>query len=1184
MKEKILEKMERVKYRKIGALFMTALFFMFVIIFASSCTVLDAIALEQQAECGIEQHEHTNECYEKDLLICGKEAHIHDMNCYLVLLNDNDINDLVTKIDDSDQHSLSGVVDSVITRAITFQNEEAQSAAVENTGSGNEGGNVDSSDISDVEYNRETILALNEAIREDEGNTSLTLNENINTFASSASDEIVDEVTSSGNVDEEIASETSDENIENEEVAAEDDSTETVADSTDHLLSNPVSGTATSSSNYANVYINLDGNWTVIGSVPFTISSNYRTVQNTEMLELLSEKLGLSYTMSDFDMGYASRNSTRYTKATENTSSIRFGRNNSTAAFNIRLYENNTNNTNNPLEFYTVTYEFPDGTKKYQYVTNGESVTLPTSYGWESGGTTYTGGQTVTITEATIFTAALPSGYLSIEYIVNFPQVSGFTFENTATVNGSSSYSEALNLNEFTGLYTVKNVSHNQVLGVGSTNNIVARFEGWQVGSTDTIIKPGQMTSEMLKTYVSGDSLTLTGKWTYSGQHAVNFYVRLDSVAVDTSGSIVGGATENYTPVLFTAFLAGDISENYSENTEYIIADVTQDNSYTADQEIRALYGEKETGVYMLTFPNDEDMFEALKQYALQYDNLEVDGVAVEPEDLHSDAYALRWYVFKPQSDSWHVDGKLVRKEGDIHVSKSFKGNETAIHSVKENYYISATKEDGTVTELNIENYDAYDSSTDTYVWHINQVHHGETWIFKEQNYNADGYAVYAEYILSDINGTSRVDHIEGEFEVTGQTYAPDEGKGEVLSLELTNYYIREDSLAIKKEDAATNRALPGAAFTLRQNGVDLSFVYSDGRYKKDDINGTITEIGGNEDGYIEFALEGISLDAGGELTFVETTIPSGYVGSGEVVIAKNEADEIYVKSGNAEFKDGVVIIKNSASTTSVTVEKKWIGDAASDRVVIQLLANGRLAGASVPGISHEVTLEASNDWKYTWEDLPSYVDGQSVTWSVREIQIGNEKCYDDFSFLNYLVFYGAAQQTTDASGKVKITLTVTNSSKDRVFLNVTKVSTRDGTLLAGADFQLELLMSDGTVDSSFTAINETTQIDGRILFDNLPYGTYRLTEINAPPGYDKLAESAILTIHSNNTVTLEEQNVYFEVDKSGALHLIVKNHPQLELAETGGSGILWLRIVGILIMLGAVFLYRKNLRGRCNG
>ena len=82
------------------------------VLFIMTCIVLfrmntiQAVALEQELRCGIEEHAHTDACYDGDFLVCEKSAHLHDGNCYIVLLNDNDVNGVLTLIDENEENSL----------------------------------------------------------------------------------------------------------------------------------------------------------------------------------------------------------------------------------------------------------------------------------------------------------------------------------------------------------------------------------------------------------------------------------------------------------------------------------------------------------------------------------------------------------------------------------------------------------------------------------------------------------------------------------------------------------------------------------------------------------------------------------------------------------------------------------------------------------------------------------------------------------------------------------------------------------------------------------------------------------------------------------------------------------------------------------------------------------------------
>ena len=78
-------------------------------------SLLSALAMDQQAMCGMEAHVHTDECYsEWDILQCGQEAHVHSSNCYMVLLENNNINTLLEEVDAAEDHSLTNLVTAAV--------------------------------------------------------------------------------------------------------------------------------------------------------------------------------------------------------------------------------------------------------------------------------------------------------------------------------------------------------------------------------------------------------------------------------------------------------------------------------------------------------------------------------------------------------------------------------------------------------------------------------------------------------------------------------------------------------------------------------------------------------------------------------------------------------------------------------------------------------------------------------------------------------------------------------------------------------------------------------------------------------------------------------------------------------------------------------------------------------------
>ncbi len=269
------------------------------------------------------------------------------------------------------------------------------------------------------------------------------------------------------------------------------------------------------------------------------------------------------------------------------------------------------------------------------------------------------------------------------------------------------------------------------------------------------------------------------------------------------------------------------------------------------------------------------------------------DSVAVKAEDLNSREYAIRWYVFKAQDDDWHIDGKLVKKEGLIHVYKTFAGNKELIAEAKKDFYIDAyNNNDKTHTYLYLNDYTSYDSTTDNYMWEIENVDYGELWDITEYPHMFDEpsvtFSVYSEYTVMDALGSQSITGTGTSLTVSGMTYALDEGLDEVLRAEFTNIYNKSDYIIIKKQDALTGVSIGGATFQLLQNGETLKFIYDaeSDSYKYDSENGTETILKGTVNGYFEISIENFSYEMG-NIVVREINSPDGYTPIGDIEIPK---------------------------------------------------------------------------------------------------------------------------------------------------------------------------------------------------------------------------------------------------------------------------------------------------------
>ena len=310
----------------------------------------------------------------------------------------------------------------------------------------------------------------------------------------------------------------------------------------------------------------------------------------------------------------------------------------------------------------------------------------------------------------------------------------------------------------------------------------------------------------------------------------------------------------------------------------------------------------------------------------------------------------------------------------------------------------------------------------------------------------------------------------------------------------------------------------------------------------------------------------------------------------GEIGITNASVSQSY-----ATYINGLLIIKNFADTVDVTAKKEWFNcesDQWADSVRVQLYANGsaslaaQLVGEDSKGnpIPTVVTLNAIKsgnvnvDYEtYTWKDLPAYAAGSKVTWSLKEIRIGNEEIKEDGTFPNWLSFPGVAVEGTDSYGKTVYTITVSNTPKSGTELLLTKTDMAETTALAGAEFTLT-----NPSDPTFIAKTGVTDGSGRLLFSGLKFDTvYTITEITAPDGYWLNDESFTVSISSDNgMVTVTSANGLAETGAT-AFSVLVKNLSAEPLPETGGVGTHIYTAGGLLLMAAAtaLLIYRRNRR-----
>jgi fimbrial isopeptide formation D2 family protein/LPXTG-motif cell wall-anchored protein len=119
------------------------------------------------------------------------------------------------------------------------------------------------------------------------------------------------------------------------------------------------------------------------------------------------------------------------------------------------------------------------------------------------------------------------------------------------------------------------------------------------------------------------------------------------------------------------------------------------------------------------------------------------------------------------------------------------------------------------------------------------------------------------------------------------------------------------------------------------------------------------------------------------------------------------------------------------------------------------------------------------------------------------------------------------------------------------------------------------------TQDSSSVSITGTVSADGTLSFNGLKSGTYTLTEIVAPSGYNLLAApiSIVITCDLPASITTGNETCTWHVNspssvtEGGVIYLEVTNAKGTVLPSTGGIGTTIFTVAGLALMAGAALL-----------
>ena len=173
------------------------------------------------------------------------------------------------------------------------------------------------------------------------------------------------------------------------------------------------------------------------------------------------------------------------------------------------------------------------------------------------------------------------------------------------------------------------------------------------------------------------------------------------------------------------------------------------------------------------------------------------------------------------------------------------------------------------------------------------------------------------------------------------------------------------------------------------------------------------------------------------------------------------------------------------------------------------------------------------------------------------------------------MIAYGTYDKGTAINAEIEVE---NNYKKAGQIIRILKTS-NSGEFLKNAEFKL---YTDSDLKTEFES-GQTYQSDfnGLVLDKKLPMGTYYLKEIKAPEGYSCLEETIVIQVTETGvTISGSEKATLSSDSSTGVYSITVKDDMLYELPSTGGLGIYWYTIGGMLFMMAAALILYKNKYG----
>lgn len=302
----------------------------------------------------------------------------------------------------------------------------------------------------------------------------------------------------------------------------------------------------------------------------------------------------------------------------------------------------------------------------------------------------------------------------------------------------------------------------------------------------------------------------------------------------------------------------------------------------------------------------------------------------------------------------------------------------------------------------------------------------------------------------------------------------------------------------------------------------------------------------------------------------------------------------------DGNHNDVIVITNDLSANTTISGTKEWIGNAEPAPESVTLKLYRKLEGEDDSQYEEAVYSDGTlvgeyvmmnQDWTFNITGIPKYqvtTDGKTkYVYKVVETKINDKDVF------NVNTGYEISGGLENQNGEFVITNTYSDTN-----LAITKVDAEDNDkVLDGVVLRLEKmkeedgeLVVDDTFNSPTGYMEGTTDSDGKVSFEGLSDGNYRLTEVQTYLGYSLLANPVPIEINRFHGCTVDGEEYVLEMG-TDTISIKITNQLRLSLPMTGSQARSIMIGLGTLIAgFGIVFsIYniknfkreREQLRGK---